>query len=450
MTTDWDIESESERMKEIFRHISSVIAVVMCALCAAGCVYDRAGECGPDNYLLVIHISPVDAVSGEVPPAQITEKIRTLRVVVLNETALECNKLITVDDPETVVAARFMYDFSLPTTAGEKEIYLIANEAGVSGLQYQPADASDVLPDGLPDNLTELLESYDTASDASEFRRVMSAVYFAPDFTPEDDGALYLPYTSLYSGIETVQSAVTTVSMHLVPVATKLTFEFVNKRENVVQVNDITVTQADSEHFLFARVGDDDFEKSFDGRDYYWIDWLAKVSAALHELGGYYENVDSNTKYGWISDYEKPQTSELSPAVLVNAASGVSVPAADVATETPGMLTVGPFYLPESINEYTYQGTYKDDNGQWVTGEITEQIYYLTLGLHDVTSDEADDPKFNDVVISNLKSLFRNTSVIIKVTMSQGEVAVYAEIADWTVRRADGWVVEGPEGGEIK
>ena len=423
----------------MFRHISSVIVVVLCALGISSC--DRTGSYGgggaAEQYKLVIHISPVNAVDGQAA-VNVTEKIRTLRVIVLNETELECNKLITVDDPETVVAARFRYDFALATTKGPKEIYLIGNEASVTNIEYQSSGGT--LPDGLPDNLKELVENYEVGAASAEFRTVINSVYFAPDYTPDALGDLYLPYVSYYNGIEAKEDDLTTVSMYIVPVATKFTFDFVNNRENEVEINNITVAQTDSHHFLMAHVGSRDYKKDFGGTDYYWIDWLAKISEELQKYGGYYDNSDFNTLFGWITDYAKPETSELSSAVMINSATSVRVPARK--GETAGELVLGPFYMPESRNDVTYKDSQNND--------VTEQIYYLTLGLHDVTASAERDPKFDDVVISNLKSLFRNMNVVIRVSMSQGDVAIYAEIADWTKRFASGWIVEGNESPEIK
>ena len=100
--------------------------------------------------------------------------------------------------------------------------------------------------------------------------------------------------------------------------------------------------------------------------------------------------------------------------------------------ETPGTLNLGPFYVPESRNEITYEDAEKN--------KVTEQQYRFTLKLDDTKTD-ATAPDF-DLVIENLKALFRNTHVIININMTEGDVKVYAEIQDWNHKYANGWVTE--------
>lgn len=451
MITRWEPNTDSKRMKEIFRHISSFFAVAAClsgmAAGLSGCNgHDPDGADG-DNYMLVLHISPVnvgETRSGAGP----VEKIRSLRFVVLNDGTIEYNRLVTLDDPETVPASLFRYDLNLPTTAGKKKIFLFANEESVEGIRFQTEASSSPLPDGLQDEtdltLTDLLDRFGTGegSTPGEFVRVLEAAYFAPDYTPDEAGGVYLPYVSRYDGIEAERGMVKTVSMYLVPVATKFSFKFTNHRENEVSINRITVSSTDSQNFLEARVGDGDLSKTFtdDGKEYYWIDWLAKVSEASHANTGYYENENFNTRYGWISDYAMPGTTVSAPADLVGGTGGASesVPAMDKEEEIPGELLLGPYYLPESRN--AAESTAGDPDAA-----STAQAYYLTLGMHDVSQEEGKDPVFDKVVISNLKSLFRNTSVVIRVTLKQGDVEVYAEIQDWNKKYASGWVTGGDD-----
>lgn len=456
-------------MKVIFRHIFYTLIVVLCALVAVSCIYDRyPGTDEPatggkdDNYLLVLRISPLDN-SQVSAAADVTEKIKSLRVIVLGEKSIEYNKLITIDDPETVAASRFRYELTLPTTAGKKEIYLIANEHSVDKIYYHPAE--DVfLPADLPTKFADLIKRYAlTGSDLlpnleptpnpDEFRRVMSSIFLAPKYEADSDGAIYLPYTAVYPDIQAVKDKVNEIKMFLVPVATKIAFNFVNYRPAKVDIKNITVSSVNSWNFLMAHVGQKDYDKEFgqpgdaDYGTYYWIDWLAKVSAASHSDEAKADNQAFNLKYGWIADYEIPAGDEPKPTVLVDGQDG-SVPhidEGDNVNEIPSTLTLGPYYIPESRNDVTYQRSYTDDTGQTVTETVTEQIYTLGLELHDQTQSEEKDPTYS-LTISDLKAMFRNTHLIITVTIRPaGDLKIFATIASWNSKSVNGWVTEGPE-----
>lgn len=453
-------------MKRIVRYLLPVIA----ALCAAGlvsCTKNRDGD-GPDDngsdrMLLVLHLLPVDAESV-MTDTKVREMIGSLRIILLSDGIIECNQLMEFDGPGPFAASQFNYDFTWATFAGKKSFYIIANEGSViDGLQFQRPDGDDgVLPE-VPESLTALLDSYEAVgkeglgdaeaeNSCAELEMVLKSICFEPDYTV-DGGDIYLPYVSYYSAEEVEALDIkkgdflgeeAPFTLYLVPVATKFTFNFTNYRPNDVEIKDITVSSANGAGFLMARVGEGDYRKLYGTSDdrstwlpYYWIDWLARVSEASHKNEDFDDNQNFNTKYGWISLYDIPEGDTPEPQTFISAETSRMVgKAVKTGAEgededgIPGTLTLGPYYLPESRNIDT------------VTGRLA---YYLTLGLHDVTQTDEDDPKFENQPIQNLNALFRNTRVIINVIMRQGDVRVYAEIAKWSEKTANGWVVEGPE-----
>lgn len=421
-------------MKGFFRHIACLL---FAAVCVAGCVSDRPfGEQGGpgkgDQYYLSLRIRPVDDTRADGAVA-VREKIRTLRVVVLNEQAIEYNRFINLEKPESFAADGFEYHLFLPTSAGRKKVYLFANEGSVQRISYQLEQGQD----GLPNQLSDLLESYcpegpdqlpNTAPDPdpAAFERLVNAVHFAPDYTPDQDGALYLPYTACYTGIEAGKGEVKDVTLYLVPAATKFRFDFSNYRDTPVQIREITVNGFHDRNFLLAQVGETDYRKTLDGEELYWVDWLAKISALSQSNGSYSDNLNFNARYGWISDYRLPETAVLAESKFVVPEDGRSIAGAET-EDTPVTLSLGPFYRPESLRS-------EENNGQ---------IYRLTLRLHDAAQeDDSEDPQFENVAIQNLQALFRNTFVVIHVKMSRGDVEVYAEIQDWNHRSINGYVVE--------
>ena len=424
-------------MKKFVRQIFSILLAAASVSGGAGCSRAPLGGDGPgavDGYRLVLDVRSLDAGLPSSGGDGVTEKIKTLRVIVLEDKEdgkIECNRLIEIG----ASAAAFRYEFVLPTTAETKAVYLIANEESVEEIQGE-------FPAGLPTaSLTELAESFGVGTGAASFRQAMEAVYFAPVYAPDSKGGIYLPYVSRYDGIEMIKDQVTTQTMYLVPVATKFTFHFVNKRAFGISVNQIGVTAVDSENFLFAQVGDLDCRKVFDDpeRPLYWIDWLAAVAAKTQEAGYFGTNESVNEKYGWISDYALPAPGPEEQKLL---AESILVPA--VQDGIPGEAVCGPCYFPESRNIFDIF----DKNGNPI-GE--EQRYFLSLELKDENSAASpeDIPKFEKQQIENLKSLFRNTSVLIRITMSQDAVKAYAEIADWSRKSANGWVLDGEDSGSI-
>lgn len=403
------------------------------------CIYDSysdddgAGDVVDENGLfLVLRISPLSS-NGEDNIGNSHEKIKSLRIIILSDGAIEVNEYI---DKLEMSASGFNYTFIRQVTAGKKDIYLIANENSVTGINYYKDD--DI---SLPTNLYDLLEKYSPNVEGSEagvdFENVINSVYFSSPYyeSEEQKNDVYLPYVSHYSDIQVKENETSDpIQMYLVPVATKFIFNFYNYRPNIVYVNEISMKYVNEDNFLVPHVGETDLKKTFDGEEYDWIEWLAKVSEASHNYTGFSDNVDFNDKYGWISDYEMP-TTDMKPTIFVNEEKIYYVSTGN--EETPSTLSLGPYYRPESRNlKETNLNTVEEDGDS-----EAEQMYYLTLLLEDTALGETP-PEFTDVPISNLKALFRNTCVIINVTMRDGDVEVYAEIQDWNHKYANGWVTE--------
>lgn len=466
-----------------------MIAATVCAAGLASCFHGSEPEEEADRMILMLRMMPVDA-DPVTSDSGVKEMIRSIRIILLSyggdeedngnsgnngEGIIEYNQRIEFENPSAV--SGFRYDFAWPTFAGKKSLYIVANEESVTeGVRFLPSDGG-TLP-ALSGSLTNLLDGYkavgkdhlaDPAAQAScaELVHVLDAVAFKPAYTVED-GEVFLPYVSYYSAADDIEQlnikkgdyigAEAPFNLYLVPVATKFTFHFENYRPHAVEINDITLSSAHSENFLMARVGEADYKKPFGDistdpavswQDYYWIDWLAKVSEASHNYPGADDNRDFNAKYGWISHYAIPDGNTPERKTFVQKTDQQRVAQAEVVPgdETDGIpstLTLGPFYLPESRN--IARKSQNNIGAETGSQETDSQQYYLTLGLHDVTHQSSEyDPKFEEQPIDNLEALFRNTHVKINVVLRQGNIRVYAEIAEWSPKSANGWVAEGPE-----
>ena len=372
-----------------------------------------------DQTMLVLQISPLDSQTTDQVPV---ERVNTLRIIIINkgdeshEPVIECNRLI--NDLPTTIASQLSYTLIWPTYEGKKDIYVIANE------------------ESLPDDFITALAVYNEKDAIDDnFKTQIQDYSFEPKYEIKDN-SIYLPYTYYKDDLETKKNEVTNVAAYLVPVATKFIFNFTNKREAAVNVNSISLEAVNSQNYLFAKVGKTDSYKQLlnDDTKYYWVDWLAKVSELSHNHTGFTSYEDFNDYYGWIADYEIPTGDKSNTYHFVgNSASipVVKVQGIEYAANGGNVVTVGPFYIPESKNMVQ-----KDDEGK----PIKEQEYYLTMELEDTLSE--NPPLQFYEIISNLKALFRNTYVIINVKMSQGDVEVYAEIAKWEHKSINGWVIE--------
>ena len=461
-------------MKPFVRHITLFFSAIL-VLCGTGsCIFKRDyGD--PENdgtALFVLHIAPV---STRAATDGVTEKIRSLRIIAIskddngNNGVIEINRKVEFNDAKS---ATFGYALTWRTRPGKKDFYIFANEESVENIQFTDNQRPTGL--GTDATLSGLLDRYpatpagtltsegtsamktedkttsgNNAGAAEEFKTVINAAYFAPTYKiqeAEGNRTVYLPYTTVYENVAVAAkkdkgeegggsqtAAGESYPMFLVPVATQFTFNFHNYRLDPVEIQKIEVSPTHNQNFLLAQVGPDDYTKKFGNEtpSYYWVDWLAKVSAESQKnVGSEEENNTFNETYGWISDYTIPSSATFTSRLVSPDQPAPSVPAANRNTTTdeitPSDLFIGPYYVPESRNEVR-------DSGEGVT--TTHQKYDLTLGFN--------GPGDFKLSIGNLRSLFRNTKILIDVTLRQGEIEVYAEMVPWNVKSANGWLTEG-------
>lgn len=401
-----------------------------------------------------------NTVSNRDATSPVIEKIKTFRLIITSYESLEgeagsnagsgtvetvqLNKVVT----EESLASTFDYYLLWYTNKGTKNFYLFANEESVGPLSYSNTGYAET-------NLSAILNSYTVGSDASGLKSILTSAYFTPEYEPDaSSGSIYLPYTSIYEGIE-IRDNNESYRMYLVPVATKFIFKFINYRPSEVYVNGISVNSINTDSYLIANVGDGNMTMTLLGEtsSLYWVDWLAKVSALSQGNAEFGPNQSFNTLYGWIWDYNIPTSKVNEPYVFVASDTQLQIEGlsyykdntdntddGEEATGIPGTYTAGPFYVPESkVN------VFEEANASGIVRQI--QKYYLTIGLGDSDPENNDVPEFSEVEIDNLKALFRNTSVVITLVMRQGDVEIYAQIAPWTEQQSFGYVNEGNKPG---
>ena len=342
-------------------------------------------------YLNIATMGQTRASTTELPN---NEKMQSLRVVVLHENeTVEHNRYYSLEGAQ---AQKYILLKVKPNE--KKKIFLFANEESVSKVE-------GVNVAGKNQTLTAFFNSY--TEGASSFEAAVNGLYFAPDYS---DGKP-IPMSSMYE-IDFPKKGNFDGTFYVVRVATKFTMNFMNWRGEEVKVDKFTIAYHADKNFLMAHVNDSEQNRLlFNGKT--WIDWLKEVSDASSEDDDY----ATTEAAGWMKDYELPaQANEA--FTYTHGTVTVRKPTVDIDNpdnSKPGVAKNIPvFYLPESKN--LKAGTTTDG----------EQEYTLTINI-----DGGTKPFVRK--LPNLKALFRNTHVVVNITMyNSNEIVVdvipYSEV----------------------
>ena len=433
-------------MQGVTRHIFFLIICIFLQIIVGSCSSSEPSTTplpanGPVQ--LSIHISPVSSrAMNNSGNSESKEMIKSMHIIMIGtdtetgKDTVEFNKFIEVKIPGGIPATDFQYDFLWRTKEGKKTFFMIANEESVSGMSY----SDNTLPVETPTTISDLLGEYQDGQPADNLIKILQGAYFSPGYEASSEGNVFLPYTSVYSIDIAGEKDYMELSMYMIPVAAKFIFNFTNHRDAAVLVEGISLNYVNTSNYLLGNVGEADSIKKIDEKSYYWVDWLAEISQLSWQNSGYYPNMGFNEKYGWITNYSIPKEDYIEEIFVEEGekfeVGELTENQEDPTQPIPGSYIAGPFYVPESRNFLNPE-----------TEESTDtQTYYLTIIFTD-TAEGKDAPEFVNVAISNLQALFRNTFVIINIDMSQGDVEVYAEIADWNYNYIRGWVTEGQNPG---
>ena len=341
-------------------------------------------------YLNIATMGQTRASTTELPN---NEKMQSLRVVVLHENeTVEHNRYYSLEGAQ---AQKYILLKVKPNE--KKKIFLFANEESVSKVE-------GVNVAGKNQTLTAFFNSY--TEGASSFEAAVNGLYFAPDYS---DGKP-IPMSSMYE-IDFPKKGNFDGTFYVVRVATKFTMNFMNWRGEEVKVDKFTIAYHADKNFLMAHVNDSEQNRLlFNGKT--WIDWLKEVSDASSEDDDY----ATTEAAGWLKDYELPVQANKA-ITYTHGTVTVGKPTVDINypdNSKPGVAEKAPvFYLPESMN--LKAGT---TDG--------EQEYTLTINI-----DGGTKPFVRK--LPNLKALFRNTHVVVNITMyNSNEIVVdvipYSEV----------------------
>lgn len=344
--------------------------------------------------ILHLNVEPIGRTrAGTTAELPDKEKMRSVRIIVLhNDGKVEHNKFYALDD------AQEQRSILLKVTPNEKKkIYLFANEESVSTVE------------GVADVNSTLSAFFHTYVEGmSGFEDAVNGLYFAPDYSAGKP----IPMSSMYE-IDFPEKGNFDGTFYVVRVATKFTVNFKNWRGEEVTVENFTIASHADKNFLMAHVNSYPDTQNHETNQKYptWIDWLKAVSDA--------SNVDSDAateEFGWLTDYELPEQSTAT--IYTHGKVTVGKPTVDIDypdNSKPGVASVVPvFYLPESKNLKAGEPT------------VGEQEYTLSINI--VGRAETFVCK-----LDKLKALFRNTHLVVNITMyNSNEIVVdvipYSEV----------------------
>lgn len=340
--------------------------------------------------ILHLNVEPIGQTRAGTATLPDNEKMHSVRVIVLhNDGTVEHNKFYALDD------AQEQRSILLKVTPNEKKkIYLFANEESVSTVE------------GVADVNSTLSAFFHTYVEGmSGFEDAVNGLYFAPDYSAGKP----IPMSSMYE-IDFPEKGNFDGTFYVVRVATKFTVNFKNWRGEEVTVENFTIASHADKNFLMAHVNSYPDTQNHETNQKYptWIDWLKAVSDA--------SNVDSDAateEFGWLTDYELPEQSTAT--IYTHGKVTVGKPTVDIDNpdnSEPGVANVVPvFYLPESKN---------------LKAGATEQEYILTIKI-------AGRAEPFVCKLDKLKALFRNTHLVVNITMyNSNEIVVdvipYSEV----------------------
>lgn len=320
------------------------------------------------------------------------EKMQTLRVIVLHpDGKVEHNKhfSLTGDEQERKLVL-------LKVTPNEKKkIFLFANEESVASVEGVAA-----AEENSPLSLTDFFKSY--AEGTAGFAEAVNGLYFAPDYS----AGKAIPMSSMYE-VEMGEGYKEVKDLYLVRVATKFTINFENWRRDAVTVKNFKISKYADKNFLMAHVNS---YPNPEGKYPTWIHWLKAVTDASQADGYVAKDID------WLKDYALPsQANKEMTYTYTGGDITVGTPTVDVDNQEntkPGTADITPVvYLPESQN---------------LKGSGPEQEYNITFSI-----DGREEPF--SFTLPNLKALFRNTHVVVNITMYQNldiqvDVIPYSEV----------------------
>lgn len=324
---------------------------------------------------LLLNIATLEGSRAETAELPDNEKMHSVRIIILHsDGTVEHNKFYALDGPMA------QHSILLKVASDEsKKVFLFANEESVDAVEGNGS---------IGGSLSSFLDSYREGS--SGFESAVNSLYFAPDYT----GGKNIPMSSFYV-VEMPGQGTIEKTFYVVRVATKFTVNFLNWRGEDVRVENFSIASHADKNYLMAHVDDSQQNRDLlNGKT--WIEWLKDVSDASSENDSY----ETTEAVGWLKDYRLPESANMT-VTYTHGTVTIGKPKVDInnpSNSKPGVAQNIPFfYLPESKN---------------IKAGATdgEQEYQLTIKI------DGRDETFVST-LPHLKALFRNTHVLVNITL---------------------------------
>lgn len=390
-----------------FRYILLAVTALLCG----SCIYDYYPQ-GVDvdaetdrSVTLLLHIDTAAPTRGA---ASSRELIHSLRIVLVNaaDDTIEHNLFLDgIGSGEGAEKVDYSKIRLIRTTPGPKKIFLIANEQStkaVNGVATQ--------------SLTTLLGRMQPGQ--TGFEEQIGDIWFTPDYADK----LLLSSSYEFEIDDDPENRVVEKDFWLVYAATKFEFTFKNLRSKPVSIDALSVSEAAGDMYLMANLDESERTKTYEGENYYWIDWLKKVCDDTTANPDLPENTVVNTRYGWISNYKLPLDDHAPADIRTIIVDEYDAWQPDDAWKIApgGSLTLPEVYLPES--KYFAEVTSGNSDAGSANGETEpwdanqRYTFSVTLTEQDDALGENTTKEFPNEALVNVKALFRHTHV--KVTVS--------------------------------
>lgn len=339
------------------------------------------------------------------------EVIKSLRIILLDpDGRLKANEYITYEEAKSL--DKYFHNCELKTVTGKNKIFVIANEASIEEFNFEEG------PKDYRKSLTDFLNSL--APGNSGIENSLKTLYFIPNYNKP------IPLSCYYElELKEDNGSKSTVpqnnfTLFLVNVATKLEINFYNYRNDDVIFKNVSIEKIADYNYLIANIEDSEKNKVIDGKSYYWIDWLKKVSEDTQNHPNLDESNESNNiindKWGWLTNYKMPSITEHENFNLISNNDTWKIERSKEGQvgdkPIPGEFPTITFYLPES---------------KFIPQNESVQSYKMVFEIY----SNNEESKIIETELGYVKTLFRNTKVKVNIELYEGSLEIFAQIVKW-------------------
>lgn len=383
-----------------------VSAILFAPAGLQSCIYDDydSSDETENGAVLMLRIGTVGTSRANAENGN--ELMHSLRFILVDESGrIEHNHHATLGNGTD------SYLHRCSVTPGHKKIYIIANEESVTATSG--STSLTTLLDGLGEGTAGIENSLDR-------------FVFTPDYS------LNIPMSSMYE-VDLARGN-NEEQFYVVRVATKFDVRIINSRSDDVKIDRFSISSMTDESYLLPVftpgagiytadgvtgvkhpfIFNPDFSFNQGDQELHWANWLKLASEESNA------NANDETladKRGWIMEYDIPATAKLSESSWDVAAVGT--------ISSNSVITLPTHYYPE--------GKHIKDPSTFAPGLEQEYEFKLQFSNPETQEKWISSPEFA-TVFPNLRALFRNTHVVLDITLTDTGVKWRIFVRPWNLR----------------